>query len=76
MIVALFHGKNVLLGMCNSNALGLMGTASQLNMIANELGAKNLSESVGESQKATHGEEASWETILTAVPLPVHLTKA
>lgn len=68
MIVALFHGKNVLLGMCNSNALGLMGTASQLNMIANELGAKNLSESVGESQKATHGEEASWETIITLNP--------
>ena len=68
MIVALFHGKNVLLGMYNSNALGLMGTASQLNMIANELGANNLSESVGEAEKATHGEEASWETIITLNP--------
>ena len=62
------NGKNVLLGMYNSNALGLMGTASQLNMIANELGANNLSESVGETQKATHGEEASWETIITLNP--------
>ena len=61
-------GKNVLLGMYNSNALGLMGTASQLNMIANELGANNLSESVGEAEKATHGEEASWETIITLNP--------
>lgn len=65
---AVMNGKNVLLGMYNSNALGLMGTASQLNMIANELGANNLSESVGEAQKAIHGEEASWETIITLNP--------
>ena len=65
---AVLNGKNVLLGMYNSHALGLMGTASQLNMIANELGANNLSESVGEVEKATHGEEASWETIITLNP--------
>lgn len=65
---AVLNGKNVLLGMYNSNALGLMGTASQLNMIAKELGANNLSESVGEVEKATHGEEASWETIITLNP--------
>ena len=65
---AVLKGRNVLLGMYNSNVLGLMGTASQLNMIANELGANNLSETVGETQKATHGEEASWETILTLDP--------
>ena len=61
-------GKNVLLGMYNANALGLMGTAFQLNLIAKELGANNLSESVGEVEKATHGEEASWETIITLNP--------
>ena len=61
-------GKNVLLGMYNSNALGLMDTESQLNLIAKELGANNLSEMVGESEKATHGEEASWETILSLNP--------
>ena len=60
--------RNVLLGMYNANALGLMGTASQLNLIANELGANNLSESVGAAEKATHGEEASWETIITLDP--------
>ena len=65
---AVLRGKNVLLGMYNANALGLMGTASQLNLIAKELGANNLSESVGEAEKATHGEEASWETIITLNP--------
>ena len=54
--------------MYNSNSLGLMGTESQLNIIAKELGANNLSESVGEAEKATHGEEASWETILKLDP--------
>jgi iron complex transport system substrate-binding protein len=62
------NGKDVLLGMYNSNALGLMDTKSQLNMIAKELGANNLGESVGETEKATHGEEASWETIITLNP--------
>ena len=65
---AVLKDKNVLLGMYNANALGLMGTASQLNMIANELGANNLREAVGETEKATHGEETSWETIITLNP--------
>ena len=60
--------KNVLLGMYNSNALGLMGTESQLNIISKELGANNLSASVGEVEKATHGEEASWETVIKLNP--------
>ena len=62
------NDKDVLLGMYNANALGLMDTASQLNIIANELGANNLGETVGETEKATHGEEASWETIITLNP--------
>ncbi len=61
-------GKDVLLSMYNSNALGLMDTESQLNIITKELGANNLGESVGEVEKATHGEEASWETIITLNP--------
>lgn len=65
---AVLNEKNVLLGMYNSNALSLMDTQSQLNIIANELGANNLGETVGETDKATHGEEASWETILTLNP--------
>ena len=65
---SVLNGKNVLLGMYNANALGLMDTASQLNIIANELGANNLGESVGEEEKASHGEEASWETVITLNP--------
>ena len=65
---AVLSGKDVLLGMYNSNALGLMDTESQLNIIAKELGANNLGETVGEVEKATHGEEASWETIITLNP--------
>lgn len=65
---SVLKGKNVLLGMYNSNALSLMDTESQLNLIAKELGANNLGETVGEVEKATHGEEASWETIITLNP--------
>lgn len=62
------NGKDVVLGMYNSNALSLLGTESALNIIVAELGANNLGETVGEVDKATHGEEASWETILTLDP--------
>ena len=62
------EGKNVLLGMYNASALSLMDTESQLNIIARELGTINLGESIGEAEKATHGEEASWETIITLNP--------
>lgn len=65
---AVLNGKDVLLGMYNSNALSLLGTESQLNIIAKELGANNVSETVGEAEKATHGEEASWETVITLNP--------
>lgn len=64
----ILNGRNVLLGMFTSNALTLMDTQSQLNIITNELGAHNLGETVGEEEKATHGEEASWETIISLDP--------
>lgn len=62
------NGKNVLLAMYNSNAMSLMDTESQLNIIARELGGNNLGETVGEVEKATHGEDASWETIVNLNP--------
>ena len=62
------EGKNVLLGMYNASALSLMDTESQLNIIAREMGANNLGDTIGEAEKATHGEEASWETIITLNP--------
>lgn len=61
-------GKNVLLSMYNNNAMSLMGTDSQLSIIANEMVANNLSDTVGEEVKSTHGEDASWETIVTLNP--------
>lgn len=63
---AVLSGADVLLGMYNANALALMDSASQLNLIVRELGADNLT--AGETQKAAHGEEASWETILALDP--------
>ncbi len=62
------NGKEVLLGMYNNNAMSLMGTNSQLNIIANELGAANLGDSVGEIEKPAHGDDASWETIISLDP--------
>ena len=61
-------GKQVLLGMYNGNALGLMDSDAQFNIIANELGAVNLGETIGGEDKASHGEEASWETIIRLDP--------
>lgn len=65
---AVISGHDVLLAMYNNNALGLMDTESQLNIIARELGATNLGETVGSETKPTHGDEASWETIIQLNP--------
>ena len=65
---AVLSGKDILLCMYNSNAMSLMDTESQLNILAAELGGNNLGETVGEVEKATHGEEASWETIINLNP--------
>lgn len=64
----ILDGKNVLLSMYNNNAMSIMDTKSQLNILAKELGGKNLGETVGEVDKATHGEDASWETIVKLNP--------
>lgn len=65
---AVIEGKNVLLSMYNNNAMSIMDTESQLNIIAKEMGGNNLGETVGEANKATHGEDASWETIVRLNP--------
>lgn len=65
---SVLDGKNVLLSMYNNNAMSIMDTESQLNIIANEIGGRNLGETVGETDKATHGEDASWETIVSLNP--------
>ena len=61
-------GHDILLAMYNNNAMSIMDTQSQLNILAAELGGNNLGETVGEVEKATHGEDASWETIVNLNP--------
>ena len=65
---AVLNGRNILLAMYNNNAMSIMDTQSQLNILTAELGGSNLGETVGEVEKATHGEDASWETIVNLNP--------
>ena len=65
---AVLKDKDILLAIYNNNAMSLMDTESQLNIMAKELGGRNLGETVGEVDKATHGEDASWETIINLNP--------
>ena len=65
---AVLKGRDILLAMYNNNAMSIMDTQSQLNILAAELGGNNLGETVGETEKATHGEDASWETIINLNP--------
>ena len=59
--------NTVLLSMYN-NAMSIMDTQSQLNILAAELVGNNLGETIGDAEKATHGEDASWETIINLNP--------
>ena len=65
---AVLKGHDILLAMYNNNAMSIMDTKSQLNILAAELGGNNLGETIGETEKATHGEDASWETIIDLNP--------
>jgi iron complex transport system substrate-binding protein len=65
---AVLNGHDILLAMYNNNAMSIMDTQSQLNILAAELGGNNLGETIGETEKATHGEDASWETIINLNP--------
>lgn len=65
---AVLKGHDILLAMYNNNAMSIMDTRSQLNLLAAELGGNNLGETVGDAEKATHGEDASWETIINLNP--------
>ena len=65
---AVLKGRDILLAMYNNNAMSIMDTQSQLNILAAELGGMNLGETVGDAEKATHGEDASWETVINLNP--------
>ena len=62
------ENQKILLSMYNNNALSILDTESQLSILAKELGGRNLGETIGEAEKATHGEDASWETIVSLDP--------
>lgn len=62
------NGKNVLLSMYNNNALSVMDTESQLNLMVHELGGVNIGENVTGGFEAAHGTDASWETIVNLAP--------
>ena len=64
----ILNGKNVLLAMYNNNALSVMATDSQLNFMVNELGGKDVGVDVTDGFKASHGTDASWETIVDLAP--------
>lgn len=64
----LVKNKNILLSMYNNNAMSILDSESQLNIMVKELEGNNLGESIGETEKATHGEDASWETIVSLDP--------
>ena len=64
----LVKNKNILLSMYNNNAMSILDSESQLNILVKELEGNNLGESIGETEKATHGEDASWETIVSLDP--------
>ena len=64
----LVKNKNILLSMYNNNAMSILDSESQLNILVKELEGNNLGESIGETEKATHGEDASWETIVSLNP--------
>lgn len=65
---AVLNGHDILLAMYNNNAMSIMDTKRQLNNLAAELGGNNMGETVGETEKATRGEDASWETIINLNP--------
>ena len=64
----LVKNKNILLSMYNNNAMSILDSKSQLNILVKELEGNNLGETIGETEKATHGEDASWETIVSLDP--------
>ena len=64
----ILNGKNVLLTMYNNNALSVMDAESQLNLMVHELGGVNVGGGVTDGFKASHGTDASWETIVNLAP--------
>lgn len=62
-----FGGKNAVVGMYSGSNYNVLGNDGRCSIIGKELGFNNMGVSVGETT-ATHGNEASWETIVKLNP--------
>ena len=58
------EGKTALVGMTTSGSFNLLGNDGRCSIIGNEIGFDNLTKSTEESKTSTHGNEASFETVV------------
>ena len=62
-----YEGKNAIVGMYSGSNYNVLGNDGRCSLIGNELGFHNLGADAGEIT-STHGNEASWETIVNLNP--------
>ena len=66
-IKAEFEGKNAIVGMYSGSNYSVLGNDGRCSIIGKELGFNNMGVDAGEIT-STHGNEASWETIVSLNP--------
>lgn len=62
-----FAGKNAIVGMYSGSNYNVLGNDGRCSIIGREIGFNNMGVDAGEIT-STHGNEASWETIVTMNP--------
>ena len=62
-----FGGKNAIVGMYSGSNYNVLGNDGRCSLIGRELGFNNMGVDAGEIT-STHGNEASWETIVSMNP--------
>lgn len=62
-----FQGKNAIVGMYSGSNYNVVGNDGRCSLIGRELGFHNMGVDAGEIT-STHGNEASWETIVSMNP--------
>ena len=62
-----FAGKNAIVGMYSGSSFNVLGNDGRCSIIGKELGFNNIGISSAETS-ATHGNEVSWESIVTLNP--------
>lgn len=66
-IKAEYEGKNTIVGMYSGSNYSVLGNDGRCSIIGRELGFNNMGVDAGEIT-STHGNEASWETIVSLNP--------